>query len=248
MTPLMSTLMVFLCAFGGALLGMYLSSVLPEHHLSADSKKLVKTGTALVSTMAALLLSLQLSASRSTFDAEEMQYKQLCAESVLLDRVLAHYGPEAQKSRDLLRNSLVSYLNKVWPQDGPEHFAPPVGSDVLYDKVQDLKPVTDDQREAKIQALGMVIDLGRASWLTLEASRSSTAFLIQVVELSWIMAIFVGFGLFAPRNATVMLTLLVAALTVSGAVFLILEMGGPFDGLIRISDDPLRKALSSLGR
>jgi hypothetical protein len=241
-------MIVFACALGGSLLGMYLSSVLPGHHLSADSKKLVKTGTALVSTMAALLISLQLSAARSGFDSEEQQLKQLCAESVLLDRVLAHYGPETKESRAMLRNSLLRYLKKIWPEDAPQQDPPTIGTEELYDKIENLKPANDDQRDGKSKALGMLIDLGQARWLTMEVSESTTALPIQYVELTWITAIFIGFGLFAPRNWTVVLTLLVAAITVSSAIFLIIEMNEPFGGLMKVSDIPLRKAIESLGR
>jgi len=247
-SPVLAAFIVFACAFGSSLLGMYLSSILPEHHLSADSRKLVKTGTALVSTMTGLLISLQLSAARTTFDTEETQLKQLCAESVLLDRVLAHYGPETKDIRELVRSALVGYLKRVWPQDGEKFTAPAVRADALYDKIQELSPENDDQSTDKHEALRMVIELGRTRWLTLEASKSSTALPTQLVELSWIVAVFIGFGLFAPRNATVVLTLLVAALTVSAAIFLILEMNAPFEGIIRVPDDPLRQAISSLGR
>jgi hypothetical protein len=39
-----------------------------------------------------------------------------------------------------------------------------------------------------------------------------------------------------------------AAVSVAGAVFLIMELDGPFDGVIKISSGPLRYALSQLGQ
>jgi hypothetical protein len=68
-----------------------------------------------------------------------------------------------------------------------------------------------------------------------------------VVLVFWFTVIFITFGLFAPSNATVVAVLFVCALSVAGAIFLILELDRPFEGLIQISDAPLRTALARLG-
>jgi membrane-bound ClpP family serine protease len=71
---------------------------------------------------------------------------------------------------------------------------------------------------------------------------------LLIVLLFWLTIIFTSFGLFAPRNATVVVSLLVSALSVSGAVFLILEMYSPYAGLIHVSSAPLRAALTHLSK
>jgi hypothetical protein len=63
----------------------------------------------------------------------------------------------------------------------------------------------------------------------------------------WLSMTFASFGLSAPRNATVVTVLVISALSVAAAVFLILELDGPFEGLIRISSEPIRFALANLG-
>jgi hypothetical protein len=101
-----------------------------------------------------------------------------------------------------------------------------------------LSPKNDAQRALESQALELKINLGKMRWLLFEQSGSliSTAFL--VVLAFWLTIIFISFGLFAPHNLTVVATLLVCALSVSGAIFLILELDRPFEGLIRISSAP----------
>ena len=71
---------------------------------------------------------------------------------------------------------------------------------------------------------------------------------LLVVLVLWLTVIFISFGLFAPFNATAVSSLFVAALSVSGAIFLILEMYTPYEGLIQISNAPLRAALAHLGQ
>ena len=83
---------VFGCVFGAAMLGLFIGGVLPEHHLSQDSKDVVKLGTALIATIAALVLSLLISSAKSSFDKVNDELVQTAAKVVLLDRVLADYG------------------------------------------------------------------------------------------------------------------------------------------------------------
>jgi len=68
-----------------------------------------------------------------------------------------------------------------------------------------------------------------------------------VILTFWLVVLFASFGLYAPRNATVFAALLISALSVSGAIFLILELDQPFEGLIQISSAPLRDAFTHLG-
>ena len=76
----------------------------------------------------------------------------------------------------------------------------------------------------------------------------STSLPVPFLVVLVLCIIFASFGLFAPRNAIVIVVLAVCALSVSAAVFLIIELDRPFDGLLQVSGDPLRRALAQLGR
>jgi hypothetical protein len=121
-------------------------------------------------------------------------------------------------------------------------------TEVLYDKVEQLSPQNDSQRMLKSQAISTLVNLGQARWLLFEQSGSSISMPLVVVMVFWLSVLFASFGLFAPRNTTVTVSLLLAAISVSGAIFLILELDRPFEGLIQISNLPLRSALNHLGR
>jgi len=62
----------------------------------------------------------------------------------------------------------------------------------------------------------------------------------------WVSVLFLGFGLFARCHVTLLITLGVGAISVAGAVFLILELTQPYSGFIRLSDAPVRSALASM--
>ena len=241
---------VFVCVFGGALLGLLLHRRLPDRHLTSDAKDVIKLSTGLVSTMAALVLGLLVASAKSSYDAQSTELTQLSTNVVMLDRVLARYGPDAQDVRDLLRASLQRGIDRLWPQGegGRANLAPMPAGDALQDELLGLAPQDDAHRALKAQALAIATSGAQTRWLMFEQGATSVSLPLLVVLVLWLSVIFVSFGLFAPANPIVVASLLVSALSVSGAIFLILEMYAPYEGVIQISSAPLRAALAHLGQ
>ena len=127
MNPLNSCLFVFACAFGGALLGMGLRRLLPENHIGPESKEVVRVGMGLVATMVALVLGLLVYSAKGFFDTQTNEVTQLAANVVFLDRVLAHYGPEAAEVRAELRHSIERQIDIMWSENGGQKVNVPVG-------------------------------------------------------------------------------------------------------------------------
>src|SRR5262249_46446218 len=164
-------------------------------------------------------------------------------------RILAHYGPETKETRELLRGAVARTLNLIWGENNSQPMEPTAtGAEGLYDKIQALAPQTDAQRAMQGQAFSVLSNLGQMRWLMYEQGGSSISVPFLVVVVFWLTIIFVSYGLFAPPNATVIATLVVCALSVAGAIFLIEELNRPFQGLIQISSAPLRNALAHLGQ
>ena len=136
-------LIVLACVFGAALFGMFLRAVLPKQHLSADSKDTVRLGMGMVATTAALVLGLLVASAKNFFDTQSSELTQMSANVILLDRVLAHYGPETKEARDLLRGAVARTLDLIWHQDHQQHSQmepTAAGGEILYDKIQALSP------------------------------------------------------------------------------------------------------------
>jgi len=238
---------VFVCIFGAALLGMLLRSALPEHHLSSDSKDAVKVGIGLVGTMAALVLGLLVASAKGNYDSQGAALTQLSANVVMLDRMLAHYGPETKEIRDLLRRVVNGLIDSVWSKSGSGS-APAAGNEILYEKIQELSPKDDRQRALQGQASSIAISAGQTRWLMYEQGVASVSMPLLVVLVLWLSLILGSYGLFAPVNGTVIGSMCVCALAVSAAIFLILEMYSPFSGMIQLSSAPLQAALAHLGQ
>jgi hypothetical protein len=250
MSSITTTFAVFACVFGGAVLGMFLRATLPQHHLSDGSKDAVKLAMGLVATMAALVLGLLVSSAKGSYDAQSTQLTEASAKIAFLDRLLAHYGPETNGARTLLREVVIENIGRVWPRERKKNGKlerPATRPEDLLDLINQLKPKDDAQRSLQAQALNLVMSLGQTRWLMYTQGTNSASKPLVIVLVFWISMIFVSFGLFAPRNATVIAAYFVAALSVSVAVLVILEMYTPYNGLIELSSAPLRAALEQLG-
>jgi len=239
------------CVYGGALLGLGLQWVLPEHHLQESSKDVVKLVTGLLATLSALVLGLLVASAKTAFDEVNDGFKQNAARIIVIDQALARYGPEAKDIRVLVRAAFAARLGQLFP----ERRGPGAGRDALrhqssveeiQSRVDGLAPRTELQRGLKSRVLALIGDVAQARWLGYEQASSPTPPAFLVVLISWLAAMFAGFGLFAPRNATALAALALGALAVSTAIFLIEEMGHPLDGVIAISSAPLRDALAVL--
>lgn len=253
MTGTMIALITAGCIFSGTLLGLMLSKMVPEHHLNEDSKDAVKVGAGMISMMAALVLGLLVSSAKSTFDSTSAAITQGGAKVILMDRLLANYGPEAKEIREELRRSVAAAIEMLWPEEsstelGLKTFERASAMEKVLEKIRSLKPQTEGQRalQARAQELGNEILLTR--WLQIEQAYVPLPRPFLVILLFWLTLLYTSFGLLAPRNATVITMMFLGALALATALFLIVEMSRPMAGAIKVSSGPMRKALEQLGR
>jgi hypothetical protein len=254
MSPLAISLVSFSVIFGGTLFGMLMSSRLSEHHVSDESKDAVKMGIGMIATMAALVLGLLIASAKATFDTASTGIREAGANVILLDRVLTQYGPEMKETRELLRRGVASLIERVWPEEkvGPavaKAREERVDIEVLQDKLRQLTPRTDAQRLLQSRALQISDDIAKGRWLlTAQMGQRSIPMPFLVMLVFWLTFIFATFGLFAPRNAIVIVIFLVCALSAAGSLYLILELETPYGGLTKVSSAPMRNALAVLGQ
>jgi Protein of unknown function (DUF4239) len=250
-TPLLTSLIAFLCIFGGTFLGMFLRNRLPERHLSGDTRDVVRLGTGLIATLPSLVLGLLIGSANETFETQSGQVKQLTATIVLLDGTLSLYGPETGPIRALLRRDLVVVADRIWSENGlgaakVKTFEASSGGVSLYHEILKLSPMSDEQRFLQARAADAITDIGKTRLLLFAKAGRSIPIPFLVVLISWLMIIFASFSLFAEGNASTIAVLCIFSLSATAAIFLILELSQPFTGLMMISDEPLRNALPAL--
>jgi hypothetical protein len=253
LAPLAVSLTIFFCTFAAAIAGMVLRKKLPEDHLSEDSKDVIKLVMGLIATMAALVLGLLIASANSSYETQSGELQQVSATIVELDSILAQYGPEANEPRQRLRVAVSAAVDRIWSKDGLRlgQLAPSVNhaeSAAFFESIAKLSPNSEAQRFIQKRALEISGAIRQTRALMAEQANSSIPWPFLTVLVFWISMLFMGFGLFARANATVIVALLIGALSVSSAIFLILELDHPYIGLMRISGEPLRNALAQIGQ
>jgi Protein of unknown function (DUF4239) len=245
--------LVFGCTLGGALLAMLLRRRMPEAHLDADSRDVVKLVMGLVATMSALVLGLLISSAHAAYAAQESEMQQLGVHLYQVDRLLAHLGPEAGDARVLVRKLVAADVSRTWTKErsGAAGFAPAAERDQaeqLFLQVAALSPSTNFERVGQTRALQLLSEVGETRRLLTEQAGASLSWLFLAVLISWLTLLFFGFGLFARFNPTVLVALVAGALSVAAAMFLILDMDQPYSGVMQISSTPLQDALGPIDK
>jgi hypothetical protein len=229
---------------------MQLRKIIPGHHLADESRRLLETALGIIGTVGGLVLGLLVGTAFGSFNTERNALVQLSANIVVLDRILAHYGPEAAPTRAGLRASVVQMLGQLWPPSGqPIRVAPSEGANEAFaDQLEGLKPKNDAQVSLKGTATGLMVGIAQTRWQMYEQLEAGISPGIIGLLIFWFSITFAGLGVFARANTTVVTMLLLAAIALSGALLLLQEMSAPFQGIVHLSDAPLRAALAHLGR
>jgi hypothetical protein len=246
MSPLFVCLISFLCIFAAAIAGMIIKERLPEHLLSDESQAIIKAARSVVVGLAALTLGLLIATAKSSFDTKETELKDSAAKMIALNRLLVKYGPDAAKARASLRTVAVSgiaVIEKISREGMNPETAGGEGIDRLITELMELPDHNPNHAWIKTSALTLGNDIAISRWKIYQGSSSTIDPLFLSVLVFWLMTIFFSLGLIAPLNASVLCALFTAALSMTGAILLTLELDQPYGGLIQMSPEPLRMAL-----
>jgi hypothetical protein len=249
MNALALSCLIFVLTLGGILLAALLRRALPEHHLSEKSEKVVQLGVGVIATIAALVLGLLIAAAKSSFDTQSTQITQITADIILLDKLLAQYGPEARPIREQMRSLIGPFADRLWREKETSSTTPfefDASGEQAYLAIQALSPQNDLQRSLQSRAAQVSTDLVQTRLILFAESGNVIPTPFLVILVLWIVIIFASFSLFSDLNVTVFTCLSLFALSASCAIFLILELSKPFSGLMTISSEPLRHALAPL--
>ena len=251
MQPELTAGVVFALLLASIWFGILFRRLLPEDHFNADTKECVKLAMGLVATMTALLLGLLVSSAKGSYDANRGYVIQMAAKVTLLDRALELYGPETTVLQSDLRAAVWDAASRIWPNDPalPAQLAPDKpGGDKLYEKILSLAGESELHKNLRTLAANLAVEIGQFRALLMAQSIPSVSMLLHGMVVLWLVVIFFCFSLIAPANKTSALVLVVSALSVAGAVMLLLELDRPFDGLVKVSGEPLFQLLHMLAR
>ena len=246
MTPPIISLTALVLIFLSAIAGICVRSCLPAHHLSEESKTIVKAARSVVVGLAALTLGLLIATAKGSFDTKEAELKSGSSRMIVLNRLLLNYGDKSLPARDALKmvaENGIKVLEITSAQGRNARVLRGEGIDILQKRLLELPEDGPGYAWMKNTALGLGNEIAISRWKIYQNSSATVAPLFIVILISWLMAIFFSLGLIAPFNMVALTALLMAATSMTGAILLTLELDQPYGGLIQISREPLRMAI-----
>src|SRR5262249_20181757 len=114
MSELFISTLVVIAILGAAAIGGAVRTMLPQTHLSEDTKDMVKVGIGFLATLAAMVLGLLVASAKSSYDTKVEEVQQVAAKLILLDSNLRELGPQAEPVRKRLRHVLADRILPLW--------------------------------------------------------------------------------------------------------------------------------------
>jgi hypothetical protein len=179
---------IFVLTLGGIFLGTLLRRALPKHHLNRHVKDVVRLGASLIATIAALVLGLLIAAANGSFDTQTSQVRQITADLILLDNILAQYGPEARAIREQIRSTVDPFADGLWREKETGTTGPVetnAAAERVYLEIHKLSPHDDLQRSLKTRAVQISNDLAQVRFLLFVESENVIAKPFLAVLAFW---------------------------------------------------------------
>ena len=235
----------------GAAMGMVLKRALPADLLEGGSKEAIRLGAGFLSTLAALVIGLMIASAKNTYDSQNANIRQLGTNAVLVDQMLTQYGPEAKAARTLLREIIPSATARIWRENasgkgGGSAFVVGETAERFYGAVEGLKPANPEQTSLKSRIIQLTTDMGRTRLLVFTQGDDAIPLPFFIVLVFWLVVIFASFSLFAEPGPILVASTLVFALSESSALFLIVDLSHPFEGLMQVSNHHLHMVLPKI--
>jgi hypothetical protein len=264
MSALWPPLLVLLALCASAAVGFFVNGRLPERHRTPESIDLVHLALGLLVTFTAIVLGLLTSSVKTGFENAYQARGIYAGQLAQLDRCLRDYGPETQATRVQLRSYVAAVIASTWPNEAaPQGVAYPdtahmrqTGEDptlanVMNDigvAVRSLEPVDAFHRAQQAACASDYADVIKSRWAVIEGVHGSISTPFYWVLVFWLAIVFASFGLRAPPNALNVIVIVMCAVSVSSAIFVIHDLDVPYGGLFGVPSDSMRHALTDMMR
>jgi hypothetical protein len=244
------SLIAFGCIFGSTVLGVVIMTARPDTFSTPQIRDILKSARDVIVGVAALTLGLLIATAKSSFDEKNSQLRIEASKAIMLDRQLYLYGPEANETRRLIKTYLQGGVDKI--ENITTHGIKgelerqKTTLDELYLKILQLKPTDPVKGELKSTSASLTRDIMQSRWLLQQSINSAIQLPLLGILIFWLSCIFLNLGMMSSHNLASIASLSLAALSMTGAIYLTLAFDRPYQGLIRISSAPFKTALQQL--
>jgi hypothetical protein len=263
MSELGAALLLFLLLLASSALGVFLQNKLAEHHRARETVDAVRLVISILVTFTALVLGLLTSSVKTSFDEFGAGLRGYGADIIALDQRLRDYGAGAEAARALMRRYVAAAVADTWPHEPRPSGDYPTKVKSLHagsiegeelgalltrvdGEIRRLPPADRIHQQLADLLEARMTRILEGRWRLIETGYSTISWPLMALMTSWLIMIFAVFGLSSPRNAVVYATIALCAVSISSAVFMILELDTPLGGWVVVSSQPLRDALLNI--
>jgi hypothetical protein len=246
---------VAIAIFAGGAVGLILQRVLPETFTTSGPRDMIGAVVGLLTLLSALVLGLLIWTAYGVYSGQNLAIQTLAAKVLQLDLALADYGPDATPVRSQVRQTLAKTIDQIWGANESDanfvanNFAAAVQNLRNRDAaLAGLHPSTDDERKALAAAMSTVDSIGQSRLQMSFALSNPVSYPLILIVVGWATALFCGFGLMSKGHAMSLVCVIVGAIAIASAVYLILDLSSPYSGIFRVSSAPLEQVLAVMGK
>jgi hypothetical protein len=245
---------IFLTSFVALGIGMCVGMILRRHlaanRLGASTKEVIRLGAGFLATLAAVLISLMIASAKNSYDSQNAHFRTLAAYLVETDQMLVQYGPEATEVRILMRQALPAAVDRIWREkrSGLQDSAFTAASlaEQVNGAIAALSPKTEAQRGLKLRLEAASKAIADTRLLMFADGEIAILTPFLLILMFWLAVVFASYSLFVEPSRIVVAALLIFALSISSALFLVADLSQPFAGVMQIPKEQLQHALAPL--
>jgi hypothetical protein len=245
--------LIFLTSFVALVLGMTIGMAL-RRHLAGErldaAKEVIRLGAGFLATLSAVLISLMIASAKNSYDSQNAHFRTLAAYLVETDQLLVQYGPEGTEARILMRQALPAAVDRIWREKrlGMQDSAFTAASlaEQVSGAIAALSPKTEVQRALKRRLEEAAKSIADTRLLMFADGEIAIQAPFLLILMFWLAVVFASYSLFVEPGRIVIVALLVFALSISSAMFLVADLSQPFVGLMQIPKEQLSHALAPL--
>jgi hypothetical protein len=255
MSPEKFAFVVGLVVFAGGAVGLLLQRILPETSTTGGPRDMIGAVVGLLTLLSALVMGLLIWTAYGVYAGQNLAIQTLATKILQYDLALADYGPEANGLRFQVRHALANTIEQVWNANESDNefaahnFAAAIQS--LRNRgeaLENLNPSTDEQKQALAAAKALDDGIGQARLQMSFALTNAVSYPLIMIVVGWATILFCGFGLMSKGHVMSLVCVIVGAIAVASAVYMILDLSSPYSGVFRASSEPLEQVLAVMGK
>lgn len=243
-------LISFVALVAGIAIGMLLHRHLPSAQLGAGPKEVIRLGAGFLATLSAVLISLMIASAKNSYDTQAAHFRMLAAYLVETDQLLVQYGPESTQTRILMRQAVPAAVDRIWREKRSANqdsaFTAASLAEQINSAISALSPANDAQRALKRRIEEASDQIAKTRLLMFADGDIAILTPFLLILIVWLAVVFASYSLFVEPGPVVIAALLVAALSISSALFLVADLSQPFAGLMQIPKEQLRNILAPI--